>query len=73
MAGMQDGKAEFKSMGPLAFRPDGILFVADTRAAAVTAVATGDTQPASADKPLKVETINQKIAAFFGTTPSHNA
>ena len=68
MAGMKDGKAEFKSMGPLAFGPDGILFVADTKSAAVTAVATGDTQPASADKPLKVEAINQKIAALLGTT-----
>ncbi len=67
-AGMKDGKAEFKSMGPLAFGPDGILFVADTTSAAVIAVATGDTQPASSDKPLKVEAINQKIAALLGTT-----
>ena len=67
-AGMKEGKAEFKSMGSLAFGPDGILFVADTRAAAIVAVATGDTQPASGDKALKVEAINQKIAGLLGTT-----
>ena len=42
-SGMKQGKAEFKSMGPLAFGPDGILFVADTKAAAVVAIATTDT------------------------------
>lgn len=66
-AGMKQGKAEFKSMGPLAFGPDGILFVADTKAAAVVALATGDTKPAAGDKALKVEGINQKIAALLGT------
>jgi hypothetical protein len=68
MAGMKDGKAEFKSMGPLAFGPDGILFIADTRAAAIVAVATGDTKPAAGSKPLKVANINQKIAALLGTS-----
>jgi hypothetical protein len=63
---MKEGKPEFKSMGPLAFGPDGILFVADTRSAAITAIATGDTKAANA-KPLKVEAINQKIAALLGT------
>ena len=55
-------------MGPLAFGPEGILFVADTKAAAVVALATADTQPASGAKLLKVERINQKIAALLGTS-----
>ena len=65
--GMKEGKAEFKSMGPLAFGPDGILFIADTKAAAVVAIDTGDAKAASGEKPLKVEGINQKIAALLGT------
>jgi hypothetical protein len=79
--GMKQGKATFKSMGPLAFGPDGIVFVADTRSAAVVAIATGDTaapkaQAASAngssasaevDRPLKIDAINQKVAALLGT------
>ncbi|HKQ73302.1 MAG TPA: hypothetical protein VJ810_06215 [Blastocatellia bacterium] len=64
---MKEGKPEFKSMGPLAFGPDGILFVADTKAAAITAIATGDDKSAANAKPLKVEAINQKIAALLGT------
>ena len=66
-SGMKQGKAEFKSMGPLAFGPDGILFVADTKAAAVVAIATSDTASKSASKELKVEGINQKLAALLGT------
>ena len=65
--GMKEGKAAFKSMGPLAFGPEGVLFVADTKSAAVVAVATGDTKPAPAIKALKVEGLNQKIAALLGT------
>src|SRR5262249_49757429 len=42
---MKEGKPEFKSMGPLAFGPEGILFVADSKAAAIVATATGDTGP----------------------------
>lgn len=52
-AGMTTGKPEFKWMGPLAFGPGGILFIADTKSAATTAVATGDTGPAvSARAPM---------------------
>ena len=67
-ADMQEGKPAFKSMGPLAFGPDGILFIADTRSAAIIAVATGDTTTAAGAKALKVEGINQKIAGLLGTT-----
>jgi hypothetical protein len=67
-ADMKEGKPALKSIGPLAFGPDGILFVADTKGAAIVAIATGDTTPASGVKPLKVEGINQKIAGLLGTT-----
>lgn len=66
-AGMTEGKPEFKSMGPLAFGPQGILFIADTKSAAITAIATGDATPATGAKALKVEAINQKIAGLLGT------
>ena len=67
-AGMKEGKPAFQSMGPLAFGPEGILFVADTKGAALVAIATGDTTPASDVKLLKVEGVNQKIAALLGTS-----
>ena len=63
---LKSGKADLKSAGPLAFGPEGILFVADTKAAAIVAIATGDTKAGDA-KPLKVEGIAQKIAGLLGT------
>jgi hypothetical protein len=64
--GMTEGAVSLKSAGPLAFGPEGILFVGDTKAAAVVAIATGDTKGGDA-KPLKVEGIAQKIAGLLGT------
>src|SRR5262245_46567221 len=66
--GMKEGKPTFKSIGPLAFGPDGILFIADTKSASITAIDTGDTKAASVGTSLKVEGINQKIAALLGTS-----
>jgi hypothetical protein len=66
--GMKEGKPAFKSMGPLAFGPEAILFVADTKSAAIFAIATSDTKAGESSKPLKVEGINQKVAALLGTS-----
>src|SRR6476620_10356478 len=65
--GMKEGKPEFKAMNQLAFGPDGVLFIADTKSAAITAIATGDTKPAVDSATIKAEAINQKIAALAGT------
>jgi hypothetical protein len=66
--GMKEGKPAFKSMGPLAFGPDAILFVADSKAATIFAIATDDKAGSDASKPLKIEAINQKAAALLGTS-----
>ena len=69
-AGMQEGRPALKSTGPLAFGPDGILFAADTKSAAVFAIATGDTRaPAGDAGALKVEGLDRKVAALLGTGP----
>lgn len=68
-ASLKEGKPDLKSLGPLAFGPEGILFAADTKSAAVFAIATGDTTPAKGSTALKVEGIDQKIAALLGTSP----
>jgi hypothetical protein len=66
-ANFKEGAPEFKSIGQLAFGPDGILFAADSKAAAIIAIDTADKTPA-AGRPMKVDAINQKIAALLGTT-----
>lgn len=67
-AGMQEGTASFKTMGPLSFGPDGILFIGDSLSGSVTAVATGDTKKAGDAKALKVEGINVKVAGMLGVS-----
>lgn len=66
--GLQTGTPDLKSMGPMAFGPDGVLFVGDTMGAAVFAIDTGDRMPGVAG-PFKVQAVNEKIAALLGTDP----
>jgi hypothetical protein len=66
-ANFKEGSPELKSIGQLAFGPDGILFAADSKSAAIVAIDTADTKKSS-DRPMKVEGINQKIAALLGTS-----
>src|SRR5262245_9726160 len=69
-AGFQEGRPPLKSASQLAFGPEGILFVADTKSAAIVAFSTNDTQaPAAGAKLPTVDGINQKIAAMLGTKP----
>lgn len=66
--GMKEGRPPLQAISQLAFGPEGILFIADTKAAAIVAVATGDTTPAAASTTITAEAINQKIAALAGTS-----
>lgn len=61
------GTPDIQSAGPLAFGPEGLLFVGDTRGAAVFAVETGDRGPASPGGTIKVEGITAKLAELLGT------
>src|SRR4051812_20163621 len=67
-AGMKEGKPEFKAMSQLTFGPEGVLFIADTKSAAIIAIATEDTKPALGSTTIKAEAINEKIAALVGTS-----
>lgn len=66
-AGFKEGSLSLKSIGPIAFAPDGVLLIADSRAAAIVALDTQDRTKASGEKALKIEGINQKIAGLLGT------
>jgi hypothetical protein len=65
-AGMTKGTPELKSAGPLAFGPEGILFIGDTQGAAIFAVATDDTATPRTFEKFKVEGVNDKIANMLG-------
>ncbi len=68
LATLSPGNAHLMSAGPLAFGPDGILFVGDSIGGQVVAIDTHDRRPASAAK-VDVQDINAKIAAMVGITP----
>jgi hypothetical protein len=68
---LKQGKAALESAGPLAFGPDGILFVGDTRGAALWALDTGDRTPGKGK--INVSGLQDKIAAMLGTSPDQVA
>jgi hypothetical protein len=68
-AGLTTGKAQLKSAGPLAFGPDGILFIGDSLGASIVAVDTHDNKPAGVSAAVDIKGINRKVAALLGTTP----
>jgi hypothetical protein len=63
--GLTVGSLKLSSVGPIAFGPDSILFVADSRAATIYAVAL-DVPEASGARSLDVEGIDQRLAAYLG-------
>src|SRR3989442_9853573 len=63
------GKPDLKSASQLAFGPEGILFVGDSRQAAVFAIATEDTKAAPSLPKIDIKAVNEKIAALLGTMP----
>jgi hypothetical protein len=67
-SGMTAGNPDLKSAGPLAFGPDGILFVGDYMAGNIVALDTGD-RSAAASAQTEVKGINEKVAALLGTAP----
>ncbi len=63
---LKTGTPELKSAGPLAFGPEGILFVGDPQAATIYAIDTDDNKPSTSTDRPKVAAINEKIGAMLG-------
>jgi hypothetical protein len=59
------GQPQLKSVGPLAFAPNGVLLVGDSLSSAVFAIDTGDTTPGTAAD-LDIPQVDAKIAALLG-------
>ena len=64
---LKKGTPDLKSAGPLAFGPDGILFVGDTTGAALFAIDTGDREEAKEKGRPEIKDLSGKIAAMLGT------
>ena len=59
--GLNPGKVELKSAGPLAFGPEGILFVGDPTAGSIVAIATDDAKSAAPKDNIKITGFQQKL------------
>lgn len=64
--GLEVGTPGFKSVGPLAFGPEGILFVGDNAGAAIFAIDVRDADPVSDQGEINVDKLNIPLAAYLG-------
>lgn len=71
--GLNVGTPEIKSINSLAFGPDGILFIGDSKSAMIFAVDTKDAVANNQAAAVEIKNIDQKIAALLGTTPENIA
>jgi hypothetical protein len=65
--GLKPGKVELKSAGPIAFGPDGILFVGDPTAASVIAVSTSDVKGNPGSAQYNIAGFQEKLADALGS------
>lgn len=63
--GLAPGTPDIRSVGPLTFGPDGILFVADNVGASIFAIAVDDDGQPDGD-PIEVDHLDTRLAALLG-------
>ena len=64
--GLKVGTPVVKSIGALAFGPEGVLFVADNLGATIFAIDVGDADEVSEPHPLDVDKVDTRLAAYLG-------
>jgi hypothetical protein len=64
--GLAVGTPGVTSIGPISFGPDGILFLADNVGARIVAIAIDDDATPSAARPLEIENLDSRLAAYLG-------
>jgi hypothetical protein len=69
VASLAAGKVQLKSAGPLAFGPEGVLFVGDSTGGSVVEIDTGDQKAVRTGAKIDIDGIDVKIAAMVGVTP----
>jgi hypothetical protein len=64
--GLRAGTADIAVAGPIAFGPDGILFLADNAAAKIFAVDVADPGPEAGPEPFDLDSVDVRVASFLG-------
>ena len=66
--GLQQGTPDLKSIGPITFGPDAILFVADNAAATIFAIdVENGSDTAARTEPVPIDNIDSRLAAYLGS------
>ncbi len=69
-AGSRSGQGAIaRSAGALAFGPEGILFVGDSKGAQIVAIETGDVKAPAGPVKINVQGLDAKIAGLVGVMP----
>ena len=63
--GLAPGTPDLRSVGPLAFGPDGVLFVADNVSATIFAIGVDDAVDGAAG-PIEIDHVDTRLAALLG-------
>jgi hypothetical protein len=64
--GLQVGRADIRSAGPITFGPDGILFLADNAGAKVLAVDVADSAEVAGPEPFDMDDVDARVGSFLG-------
>jgi hypothetical protein len=64
--GLEVGTPKIQSVGPIAFGPEGILFVADNVGAAIFAIEVGESDAVSELREINIDKLDTPLAAFLG-------
>jgi hypothetical protein len=64
--GLKEGNPGIKSAGALAFGPDGILFVGDSKSATIFAIDTADNKAERNKVSVKLDGLNKELAKLLG-------
>jgi len=67
ITGFDNGTPAIQSISALAFGPDGVLFIGDSKSASVFAIDTKDKAAIEKAAAVDVKNVDQKIAALLGT------
>lgn len=62
------GNPEIHSVNALAFGPEGILFIGDSKSAEIFALDTKDVSPPTTDVEIALKSVDKQIADLLGTT-----
>jgi hypothetical protein len=66
---LTEGKPDIQRTGALAFGPQGVLFVGDTKSAAVFAIGTGDTEGDASKVQINLDGVGEKLASLLSVAP----